>query len=239
MAKVIISYDGTDTDDDALALGRLLADPGELALAYIRHSQELDPQREKVAQHDAERRLAQGAEMLGRPETPQHVVFGGIFHSVGRLELRLIRRRIGRLPAIEEVGEPAEPVPAHDLGRFLMRGDGLEYFRRRSGLDLRHRLFDGRLSLQLNDGRRLFVPDRLAGADCALAMYHDQGLPVLKHASFGRGVNITLGLPIIRTSVDHGTAIDIAGTGRARTDSLIEAVEAAIGMACASARRTP
>lgn len=76
MAKVIISYDGTENDDDALALGKLLADPGELALAYIRHSQELDPQREKLAQHDAEQRLAQGAELLGRPEMPQHVVFG-------------------------------------------------------------------------------------------------------------------------------------------------------------------
>jgi nucleotide-binding universal stress UspA family protein len=77
MAKVIISYDGTENDDDALALGKLLADPGELALAYIRHSQELDPQREKVAQHDAEERLARGAEMLGSGEIPQHVVFGG------------------------------------------------------------------------------------------------------------------------------------------------------------------
>jgi 4-hydroxythreonine-4-phosphate dehydrogenase len=82
----------------------------------------------------------------------------------------------------------------------------------------------------------LFVPERLAGADCALAMYHDQGLPVLKYASFGRGVNITLGLPIIRTSVDHGTAIDIAGTGRARAESLAEAVEAALEMAQAEAR---
>lgn len=82
----------------------------------------------------------------------------------------------------------------------------------------------------------LFVPERLAGADCALAMYHDQGLPVLKYASFGRGVNITLGLPIIRTSVDHGTAIDIAGTGRAKAESLVEAVEAAIEMAQAEAR---
>ena len=81
----------------------------------------------------------------------------------------------------------------------------------------------------------LFVPERLANADCALAMYHDQGLPVLKYASFGRGVNITLGLPIIRTSVDHGTAIDIAGSGRARADSLMEAVEAAIDMARAEA----
>jgi len=83
----------------------------------------------------------------------------------------------------------------------------------------------------------LFVPERLAGADCALAMYHDQGLPVLKYASFGRGVNITLGLPIIRTSVDHGTAIDIAGTGRAQPDSLWEAVATAIDMAQVEARR--
>jgi nucleotide-binding universal stress UspA family protein len=76
MAKVIISYDGTENDDDALALGKLLADPGELALAYIRHSQELDPERERLAQHDAEQRLALGAELLGRPEVPRHVVFG-------------------------------------------------------------------------------------------------------------------------------------------------------------------
>jgi 4-hydroxythreonine-4-phosphate dehydrogenase len=84
----------------------------------------------------------------------------------------------------------------------------------------------------------LFVPERLATADCALAMYHDQGLPVLKYASFGKGVNITLGLPIIRTSVDHGTALDIAGTGRAQSDSLVEAVETAINMARTEARRT-
>ncbi len=83
----------------------------------------------------------------------------------------------------------------------------------------------------------LFVPERLSGADCALAMYHDQGLPVLKYASFGKGVNITLGLPIIRTSVDHGTAIDIAGTGSAQADSLTEAVGTAVEMARAGARR--
>jgi 4-hydroxythreonine-4-phosphate dehydrogenase len=83
----------------------------------------------------------------------------------------------------------------------------------------------------------LFVPERLAECDCVLAMYHDQGLPVLKYASFGRGVNITLGLPIIRTSVDHGTAIDLAGTGRAQAQSLMEAVEVALGMARVEARR--
>jgi 4-hydroxythreonine-4-phosphate dehydrogenase len=77
----------------------------------------------------------------------------------------------------------------------------------------------------------LFVPERLKGADCVLAMYHDQGLPVLKYASFGQGVNVTLGLPFVRTSVDHGTALDLAGTGRADPGSLIEAVNLAIELA--------
>jgi 4-hydroxythreonine-4-phosphate dehydrogenase len=77
----------------------------------------------------------------------------------------------------------------------------------------------------------LFVPARLAEADCALAMYHDQGLPVLKYASFGKGVNVTLGLPFVRTSVDHGTALDLAGTGRADPGSLVEAIELAVELA--------
>jgi len=62
-------------------------------------------------------------------------------------------------------------------------------------------------------------------------MYHDQGLPVLKHMGFGRLVNITLGLPFIRTSVDHGTALDKAGTGQADAGSLIAAIEMAIELA--------
>ncbi|HEX5337996.1 MAG TPA: 4-hydroxythreonine-4-phosphate dehydrogenase PdxA, partial [Gallionella sp.] len=76
----------------------------------------------------------------------------------------------------------------------------------------------------------LFTPHRLAQCDAVLAMYHDQGLPVLKHASFGRGVNITLGLPIIRTSVDHGTALDRAGSGHAEVGSLVEAMQVAAQM---------
>lgn len=82
----------------------------------------------------------------------------------------------------------------------------------------------------------LFTPALLSQADCALAMYHDQGLPVLKYASFGRGVNVTLGLPIIRTSVDHGTALELAGTGTADPGSLIAAFETAMEMAQAEAR---
>lgn len=68
----------------------------------------------------------------------------------------------------------------------------------------------------------------LKNYDCIFAMYHDQGLPVLKHASFGKGVNVTLGLPIIRTSVDHGTALDLAATGQADSGSLLAAIEMAV-----------
>lgn len=74
----------------------------------------------------------------------------------------------------------------------------------------------------------LFNPTQLSQYDCIFTMYHDQGLPVLKHASFGGGINVTLGLPIIRTSVDHGTALDLAGTGRAHHGSLIAAINMAI-----------
>lgn len=76
----------------------------------------------------------------------------------------------------------------------------------------------------------LFTPQKLAHCDCVLSMYHDQGLPVLKHASFGQGVNVTLGLPIIRTSVDHGTALDLAGTGKADSGSLLAAIKLAAQM---------
>ena len=80
----------------------------------------------------------------------------------------------------------------------------------------------------------LFTPRVLAEGDAALAMYHDQGLAVLKHASFGEGVNVTLGLPIIRTSVDHGTALDRAATANVEPGSLREAVALAFEMAARS-----
>lgn len=79
----------------------------------------------------------------------------------------------------------------------------------------------------------IFVADRLQDYDVVLAMYHDQGLPVLKHQGFGNAVNITLGLPFIRTSVDHGTALDLAGTGNASVSSLQAAVDMALTI-CAS-----
>ena len=83
-----------------------------------------------------------------------------------------------------------------------------------------------------------FTPLRLADCDAVVAMYHDQGLPVLKHLGFGRAVNITLGLPFIRTSVDHGTALDIAGTGKADASSLYHAVTTARQMAQGSVNRS-
>lgn len=77
----------------------------------------------------------------------------------------------------------------------------------------------------------MFTPPILAQGDAVLAMYHDQGLTALKYATFGHGINVTLGLPIIRTSVDHGTALELAGTGRADPGSLFEAVAEAARMA--------
>ena len=77
----------------------------------------------------------------------------------------------------------------------------------------------------------VFVPRILGSYDVVLAMYHDQGLPVLKHAGFGEAVNVTLGLPIVRTSVDHGTALDLAGRGTAEQGSLLAAIELAAQMA--------
>ena len=85
----------------------------------------------------------------------------------------------------------------------------------------------------------MFTPPMLAKGDCVLAMYHDQGLTALKYATFGQGINVTLGLPIIRTSVDHGTALGLAGTGKADAGSLRTAVEQAIEMVERSRALTP
>ena len=76
----------------------------------------------------------------------------------------------------------------------------------------------------------LFTAKYLDAADAVLAMYHDQGLPVLKYSGFGKAVNVTLGLPFIRTSVDHGTALDLAASGKANANSLIEAIDMAIDL---------
>ena len=77
----------------------------------------------------------------------------------------------------------------------------------------------------------LFTPKYLDQADAVMSMFHDQGLPVLKYSGFGRAVNITLGLPFVRTSVDHGTALDLAGSGRADVGSFHEAMNTAMLLA--------
>ena len=84
-----------------------------------------------------------------------------------------------------------------------------------------------------------FTPERLDSADVVVAMYHDQGLPVLKYAGFGQAVNVTLGLSFVRTSVDHGTALDLAGTGRAEHSSLISALILARELARSPRGETP
>ncbi len=93
---------------------------------------------------------------------------------------------------------------------------------RKSGLDLQGPL----------PADTAFTPKNLQSTDAVLAMYHDQGLPVLKYAGFGQAANITLGLPIIRTSVDHGTALELAGTGKADVGSLEYAIKTAQEMVC-------
>ncbi len=85
----------------------------------------------------------------------------------------------------------------------------------------------------------LFTPHHLKNADAVVAMYHDQGLPVLKYEGFGRGVNLTLGLPVLRTSVDHGTALDRAGSGDIDTGSLLEAVDLATRLSQEPATAAP
>jgi 4-hydroxythreonine-4-phosphate dehydrogenase len=77
----------------------------------------------------------------------------------------------------------------------------------------------------------MFSQKNIAKADAFLAMYHDQGLAVLKHASFGEGVNVSLGLPIIRTSVDHGTALELAGKGNIEIGSMLAAIKLATQLA--------
>jgi 4-hydroxythreonine-4-phosphate dehydrogenase len=79
-------------------------------------------------------------------------------------------------------------------------------------------------------GDTIFSPDKLNSADVILAMYHDQGLAPFKFATFGKGVNVTLGLPIIRTSVDHGTALGVAGKGKADSSSMLAALDVAYQM---------
>lgn len=136
---------------------------------------------------------------------------------------RDLRRRFGiRAPAIAVLGLNPHAGEGGHLGREEIEtiAPVLEQLRG-EGLDLIGPL----------PADTAFVPHRLEQWDAVLAMYHDQGLPVLKHAGFGQAVNVTLGLPYVRTSVDHGTALDLAGSGQADAGSLRAAIRLAVALA--------
>jgi 4-hydroxythreonine-4-phosphate dehydrogenase len=132
-----------------------------------------------------------------------------------------------RLPRIVVCGLNPHAGEGGHLGREEIEVIGPVLSRlRRAGLDLRGPV----------PADTAFLPAQVADCDAVLAMYHDQGLPVLKRAAFGDAVNVTLGLPIVRTSVDHGTALDLAGTGRADPGSMLAALALAERI-CRSAHR--
>ncbi|MGW8367841.1 MAG: 4-hydroxythreonine-4-phosphate dehydrogenase PdxA [Gammaproteobacteria bacterium] len=150
------------------------------------------------------------------------ITFDSLCAVIRALDQGLCRWFVGRRPRIVVCGLNPHAGEGGHLGQEEIEviGPALEALRA-EGLDL-----NGPVPADT-----AFTPALLATADAVLAMYHDQGLPVLKHASFGKAVNVTLGLPIVRTSVDHGTALDLAGTGRANSGSLEAAVDLAIDIA--------
>ncbi len=170
-------------------------------------------------------RVALATTHLPLTEVPRAITREGVLASLRILDADLMRRfRIGR-PRILVAGLNPHSGESGHLGREDIDeitpaiADAVA-----AGIDAKGPI----------PADTLFVPERVRQADAVLAMYHDQGLPVLKYASFGRGVNITLGLPFIRTSVDHGTALDLAGTGRADAGSLAEALTLAVELAQAA-----
>jgi len=170
-------------------------------------------------------RVALATTHLPLAEVPRAITRTGLLATLRVLEADL-RKRFGlRRPRILVAGLNPHGGESGHLGREEI--DAIEpAVRAAQALGLR---VEGPIPADT-----LFVPARLKAADCALAMYHDQGLPVLKYASFGRGVNVTLGLPFVRTSVDHGTALEIAGRGKADAGSLREALKLALRLAPAA-----
>lgn len=167
---------------------------------------------------DPELRVALATVHVPLAEVPRRLSADGLEQTLRVLDRDLRRRFHVARPRILVAGLNPHAGEGGHLGREeieiigpvveRLRGDGLEPI--------------GPLPADT-----LFTPARLRDADAVLTMYHDQGLPVIKHLGFGRTVNVTLGLPIVRTSVDHGTALDIAGTEAVDTGSL----EAALAMA--------
>ena len=167
-------------------------------------------------------RVALATTHLSLADVPQAITREGLEATL-RIIVRDLRQRFGiAVPRVLVAGLNPHAGEGGHLGREEIEVIAPAIARLRAeGLDV-----EGPIPADT-----VFVPARMATADCVLAMYHDQGLPVLKYASFGGGVNVTLGLPFIRTSVDHGTALDLAGSGRADAGSLIAAVKLACEMA--------
>jgi 4-hydroxythreonine-4-phosphate dehydrogenase len=169
-------------------------------------------------------RVALATTHLPLARVPAAITASRLESVLGILD-RDLRRLLGiRRPRILVLGLNPHAGEGGHLGREEVEtiGPALERLRK-AGLRL-----DGPVPADTG-----FLPERLEKVDAVLAMYHDQGLPVLKRAAFGHAVNVTLGLPIVRTSVDHGTALDLAGTGRADPGSLV----AALRLAAIAARR--
>jgi 4-hydroxythreonine-4-phosphate dehydrogenase len=167
-------------------------------------------------------RVALATTHLPLTEVSRAITIAGLQRTLGILHRDLVERFGIADPRILVAGLNPHAGEAGHLGREEIEiiAPALDVLRK-EGLNLTGPL----------PADTLFLPPLLAEADAVLAMYHDQGLPVLKHLGFGRAVNITLGLPIIRTSVDHGTALDLAGSGRADPGSLLAAIDAAADLA--------
>ncbi|QKK03674.1 MAG: 4-hydroxythreonine-4-phosphate dehydrogenase PdxA [Pseudomonadota bacterium] len=164
-------------------------------------------------------RVALATTHLPLRAVPDAITRDSLGHTLEILQDGL-RHRFGiKRPRIAVLGLNPHAGEDGHLGDEEIRviGPVIEHFSSRSDLDLLGPL----------PADTAFTPDRLRSFDAVLAMYHDQGLPVLKHVGFGHAVNTTLGLPFVRTSVDHGTALDRAGQGRADSGSLIAAIRLA------------
>ncbi len=172
-------------------------------------------------------RVALATTHLPLEKVPAAITPAALASVIRILEADLRRLFAIRRPRIIVCGLNPHAGEGGHLGREEIEVIGPVVSRlRRSGLDLVGPL----------PADTAFLPRQLKGCDAVLAMYHDQGLPVLKHAAFGNAVNVTLGLPIVRTSVDHGTALDLAGTGLADPGSMLAALAMAEQI-CRSVRR--
>lgn len=168
-------------------------------------------------------RVALATTHLALKDVARHITRANLEQTLRILQRDLVERFAIAKPRIAVCGLNPHAGESGHLGReeIELIAPTLDRLREQEGMTLVGPL----------PADTLFSRIRQEPCDAILAMYHDQGLPVLKYASFGTGVNITLGLPFIRTSVDHGTALELAGSGRAEVGSLLAAIDVALEMA--------